>query len=304
VNPTAVTIDSDGLTLAGDLRLPDGEGPHPGLVFTGPLSGVKEQVVGRYATELAARGFATLAFDHRTFGRSAGTPRQDESVGGKLTDLRDAVSFLATHPDVDAGRIGAVGVCLGGGYALRAAAGDPRIRAVATVAGCFNEPAAFRDGMGVDGYRATLRRFAEQLTEDARRGAPEYLGAVANPDAPDDGGAPAMPGREPWDYYGTDRSAAASWENRITTRSIRELLTFDAAGAAALLPPTPLLVIHGRRDEYCSPDGARSVVERHGSAELVWLDADEHVDLYDVDRFVGAAIDRLAPWFQAALRAS
>jgi uncharacterized protein len=296
VEPIDVTIDSDGLALAGHLRLPAGPSPHAALVFTGPLTGVKEQVVGRYAAGLARRGFATLAFDHRSFGSSAGSPRQDESVGGKLADLRDAVSHLAVRADVDPDRIGCVGVCLGGGYAVRAAATDPRIRAVATVAGCFNDPSAFRVGMGADGYRATLRRFADQLTDDARTGEPAYLAAVA-----EEGGEAAMGGREPWEYYGTERSAAPGWENRLTTRSIRELLTFDAAGFGALLPPTPLLVVHGRKDDYCGPDGAEALVERHGSAELVWLDAEEHIDLYDVDRFVEPAIDHLATWFSRTL---
>jgi uncharacterized protein len=291
-----VVIEADGLALAGDLRLPQSTAGQPALVLTGPLTGVKEQVVGRYAAELAAAGFVTLAFDHRGFGASEGAPRQDESVGGKLADLRDAVTFLATRPEVAPARIGCVGVCLGGGYAVRAAAADPRIAAVATVAGCFNDPRAFREGMGPDGYRGTLRRFAEQLTEDARRGAPAELAAVAP-----DGAEAAMPGREPWDYYGTQRSAAPTWENRLTVRSIRELLTFDAAAAAELLPPTPLLVVHGRRDEYCRPDDAARFAARHGGAELVWLDAEEHIDLYDVDRHVGAAVAHLAAWFRRVL---
>lgn len=296
MDPIDVIIDSDGIALAGHLRLPEGDGPHPALVFTGPLTGVKEQVVGRYASGLAARGFATLAFDHRSFGASAGTPRQDESAGGKLADLRDAVSFLAIHPELDGARIGGVGVCLGGGYAVRAAATDPRIRAVATVAGCFNDPSAFRTGMGVDGYRETLRRFSEQLTADARSGEPAYLAAVAEGE-----GESAMSGREPWEYYGTERSAAPGWENRITTRSIRELLTFDAARFGELLPPTPLLVVHGRKDDYCGPDGAEALARRHGSAELVWLDAQEHIDLYDVDRYVDVALDHLAEFFARTL---
>lgn len=297
VEQRAITFQSDGLTLAGDLHLPDGSGPHPGLVLTGPFTGVKEQVVGRYARELADHGFAALAFDHRRFGSSQGTPRQDETAGGKLADLRDAVSFLATCDDLDAARLGIVGICLGGGYAVRAAAGDPRVTAVATVAGCFNSPVAFRDGMGVEGYRSTLRSFADQLTADARAGAPAYLPAVMDGD-----GEAAMPGVEPYADYGTDRSITATWENRVTRRSIRELLTFDAAGAAELLAPTPLLVVHGRRDDYCGPDGAAELAARHGDAEVVWLDATEHIDLYDVDRFVTAAAAAIAAFLDGALR--
>jgi uncharacterized protein len=292
MEPVEVAFRSDGLTLAAHLRLPSGPAPAPGLTFTGPLTGVKEQVVANYAERLTERGFATLAFDHRCFGSSEGTPRQDEAAGGKLADLRDAVTFLATHEAVDPDRLGIVGICLGGGYAVRAAAADRRLRAVAAVAGCFNDPAAFRAGMGPTTYHRTMRRFSEQLTADAGADEPAYLPAVARE------GEAAMPGREPWDYYGTDRSTSPGWENRVTVRSMRELLGFDAAGAAALLPPTPLLVVHGRTDAYCAPEDAARLVERHGEAEVVWLDAERHIDLYDVDHHLTAAVDALTPWFE------
>jgi uncharacterized protein len=291
VEPEKVVIHSD-VELAGHLRVPPAEGPAPAVVLTGPLSGVKEQVVGRYADELAERGLVTLAFDHRGFGASDGRPRQHEDAGGKLADLRDATSLLASHEAVAPGQIACVGVCLGGGYALRHAAADPRIAAVVAVAGCFNDPRRFRESMGVEGYRRTLTGFADLATAEYAGGRLEEMPAVS----PGDGPA-AMPGREPWEYYGTERSRAPGWENRITRRSIHTLLTFDAAGAAELLPPTPMLLVHGRRDDYCSPQGAEDVARRHGGdVEVIWLDAEEHIDLYDVDRFVTAAVEHVATW--------
>lgn len=295
MEPVEVAFTSDGLRLAGQLWLPDAPAPHPALVLTGPFTGVKEQVVGRYAEALATHGLAALAFDHRRWGNSEGLPRQDEWSGGKLADLRDAVTMLTTRAEIDAARIGGVGICLGGGYAVRAAAADPRIRAVATVAGCFNDPRAFRDGMGADGYRSVLTSFAEQLTADAELGEVAVLPAVS------DEGEAAMPGDEPFAYYGSSRGAAVGWTNQVTRRSIRELLTFDAAAAAELLPPTPLLVIHGRRDDYCDPGAAEAFARRHGDAEVRWLDAKQHIDLYDIDRFVDDAVKQLADWFAAHL---
>jgi fermentation-respiration switch protein FrsA (DUF1100 family) len=67
------------------------------------------------AERLTAAGFATLCFDHRNFGASGGEPREHEDTSGKLYDLRDAVSYLAARPEVDPGRIGCCGICLGGG---------------------------------------------------------------------------------------------------------------------------------------------------------------------------------------------
>src|SRR4051794_34394666 len=123
MDPERGTFPSEGLGISGDLREPDGKpfesrGGPAALTRTGPLSGVKDQVVGTYAQALSAEGFVTLAFDHRNFGDSEGDPRQHEDSAGKLADLRDAVGYLASRPKVDADRIAVVGVCLGGGYAV------------------------------------------------------------------------------------------------------------------------------------------------------------------------------------------
>jgi len=301
VTETPFEFHSDGLALAGVLRVPSGpapEGGWPTLVFTGPLSGVKEQVVGGYAERLTAAGHATLAFDHRNFGASDGEPRQHEDSAGKLADLRDAVSALAIHPAVDAARIGAVGICLGGGYALRFAAFDPRIKAVACIAGGYNDPAAMRAAMGADGYRAQLARFADAAAEQYRSGQVAYLAAVS-----DDEAEPAvMAGAEPFAYYGTERSASSGWVNRLTLQTVRELITVDLAIGADFLGPTPLLVVHGTTDAFCSPDGARAVFERAtGPTEICWLETSSHIDLYDRPEYVDPATERAVEFFEARL---
>ena len=294
VTPQPVTFRSDGIEIAGHLRAPPGaDGPRPGLVFTGPLSGVKEQVVGTYADRLADAGFVTLAIDHRHFGESGGEPRQHEDPAGKLADLRDALSWLAARPEVDGDRVGACGVCLGGGYALRFAAFDPRVRAVACVAGGYNDPAAMQAGMGTDTYRKLLTDFALLAQRQFETGEVEYLAAVSN-----DGTAAVMGGDEPFEYYGTERSASPGWVNRLTTLSIRELITTDLAGGADFIAPTPLLIVHGRTDAYCSPEGAQAVFDRAGGPkDIVWLDTTNHIDLYDVERYVEPAVARCADWF-------
>ena len=299
-SPMSVTFASDKLTLAGHLRVPEGPVPgggHPAIVFTGPLSGVKEQVVRIYAERLTAAGFLTLAFDHRNFGASEGEPRQHEDPAGKLTDLRDAVSFLATHPQVNPNRLGVCGVCLGGGYALRFAAFDPRVKAVAGIAGGYNDPAGMRAAMGADAYRAQLRQFAEVAQNQFATGEVAYLPAVDG-----EGGPAVMGGREPFDYYGTERAASAGWVNRLTVLSIRELITTDLAGGADFISPTPLLIVHGRTDAYCTPEGAQAVYERAGEPkEILWLDTTNHIDLYDQPAYVDRAVERASAWFHRYL---
>ena len=289
-----------GQRIAGILRTPRSRraAEHPGIVLTGPFTGVKEQVVSVYARRLADSGFAALVFDHRNFGASDGEPRQHEDAAGKLEDLRGATSALAAQPAVDVGRLGCVGICLGGGYALRHSAFDPRIRAAAFVAAAFNDPRVMRQGMGAEGYRDQLRAFAAAEQRQFGTGEIEYIPAVDQ-----DGGEAAMPGREPWEYYGTERSAAAGWVNQVTRLSIRELLTFDAAMGAEFLAGIPALFIHGRRDDFCSPEGAYGTYERAQSAdkEFQWLDTANHIDLYDNPQFVDVAAMHLAEWLDGRL---
>jgi uncharacterized protein len=293
-----ITFASEGTELVGDLRLPgggtlagaDGAG-WPAVVLTGPFTGVKEQVTGSYAELLAAAGFATLAFDHRGFGESGGR-RQHEDSQGKLADVRAGVGLLAAQPEVDPARIGLAGICLGGGYAIRAAAQDPRVRAVAGIAGGYNSPAAMVESMGIGEYRAALSAALDRYDS--------YLPAVAP-----DGGEAAMGGDEPYAYYGTPRSRSPHWRNEVTRGSLQSLMTFDALGAAELLAGTPLLIVHGERDAYCSPALAQALYDRkRGDKEILWLDAGLHTDLYDNPPYVNQAAAAAAAFFHRWLSTS
>jgi fermentation-respiration switch protein FrsA (DUF1100 family) len=278
VSTERVTFTADGVTLVGNLAVAADRAP--AVVLTGPFTGVKEQVVGTYAARLHERGLTTLAFDHRGFGESDGR-RAHEDTQGKLADLRAALSLLTAHPAVDPARVAAIGICLGGGYAVRAAAADPRIRAVVGIAGAYNSPVRFSTG-DADGYRRALTSFIERYDDE--------LPAVTS-----DGGVAAMDGDEPFAYYGTRRSAAAHWENRVTYGSLHALMTFDALSAAPLLAATPLLVVHGRTDTYCAPELAEALyADATGPKEILWLDAGRHVDLYDVEPYVTQAAEAAA----------
>lgn len=288
--PERVIFDSEDVVLTGEFQSTEPGRPQPGVVLTGPFTGVKEQVVGTYASILAMAGFATLAFDHRGFGESGGRPGHEDSQG-KLADLRAAVSVLASRPEVDAARIGVVGVCLGGGYAVRAAATDPRISAVAEVAGGYNSPVRMLEAMGADAYRSALTAALERYDE--------YMPAVAP-----DGGEAAMGGEEPYSYYGTTRSFSPHWRNQVTRGSLHSLMTFDALGAAELLADTPLLIVHGDTDAYCSPELAHALYARKpGEKEILWLDASQHTDFYDSEPQVTRAAEATAAFLHRTLTA-
>jgi fermentation-respiration switch protein FrsA (DUF1100 family) len=283
----------DGVTLVGDLRVPEGAGPFPGLVFTGPFTGVRDQVTGLYAARLAGRGYVTLSFDHRNWGESGGEPRGQEDPQGKLHDLRAAVSLLRSRPEVDQARVGAVGVCLGAGYALKFAAFEPRVRVFAGIAGAYNNPYAMRSGMD---YRAALAGLAEVLERQDLGGPVAYVPAVAEQ------GEAAMPGDEPFAYYGTGRGASPYWRNEVTRASVRELITMDNMMGADFLSPKPALVVHGVVDRFCSPEGAEEVFKRlDDPKKIVWVDAKQHVDLYDREPYVSQAVDATADFLREHL---
>jgi uncharacterized protein len=283
-----VVLNSDGIPLAGTVWVPPTPGPHPAVVLTGPLSTVRDQVATGYATRLADRGLVTLAFDHRNFGESAGMPRQHEDPQGKLCDLRAAVGWLLRHPAVAGDRIAVCGVSVGGGYALQAAASDPRVGAVVAVGGAFNSPLRTYRQLGPRRYRDLLARFlSAEYGPDGERA---YLPVV------DAGNGPAMiAGEQQYAYFTSERGRSPHWENRITTLSAYSLMTVDALAAADLVAPAPLLLVHGRRDDYCSPELAQEVYERAGGPRrLVWVDIDGHVDLYDQPQLLDRVADEIA----------
>jgi fermentation-respiration switch protein FrsA (DUF1100 family) len=132
---TPVTFPSNSLTIAGMLYLPDdfdGQS-RPAVVVGHPASGVKEQTAGRYAEELSKQGFIALAYDAAYQGESTGEPRGLEDPFQRAEDIRAAVSFLTTRSEVDASRIGGLGICASGVYLPYAAQTDRRMKAIVTV---------------------------------------------------------------------------------------------------------------------------------------------------------------------------
>ena len=125
-----------GITLAADLYLPRGleeSALGPAVLVGSPYGAVKEQAAGIYANELARRGYIALTFDPSYNGYSDGGPRHTSSTDIFVEDFHAGIDYLGTRPFVDRKRIGVVGVCASGAFALTAAQVDPRIRALVNV---------------------------------------------------------------------------------------------------------------------------------------------------------------------------
>lgn len=182
-----------GITLVADLYKPKNVSTSlPALAVSGPFGAVKEQSSGLYAQEMAERGYLTIAFDPSYTGESGGFPRDIQSPDINTEDFQAAVDFLVTHPQVDAERVGIVGVCGWGGYALNVAALDPRIK-VTVVSTMYDLSRIATKGYfdssdtEEDRYRIRLA-LAEQRTLDAQTGNYQLAGGVLDPlpeDAPD-----------------------------------------------------------------------------------------------------------------------
>ena len=133
---TDVKFSSGNQTIAGTLFIPDeAQGASPAIVISHPFGSVRQQSPINYATRLTKEGFVTLTFDAAYQAESTGEPRQLEDPFIRVENIKDAVSYLATREEVDADRIGALGICASGGFVPFAASSDIRIKAVATVSG-------------------------------------------------------------------------------------------------------------------------------------------------------------------------
>jgi fermentation-respiration switch protein FrsA (DUF1100 family) len=290
-----VWFESDGNRLAGHLYRPAAGGVTPAIVMCGPVSSVKEQTLPHYAERFADAGYTVLTFDPRGFGESEGDPRFHYDPWLIVSDYVNAVAHAMTRDDVDPERVAVVGVCMGGGYALAAAARDHRLAACVSIAGGYDIGGTFQRAMGPDGLAAYLR-----LANDRRDGG--YIPTIAK-ELSDDVPLAIMPLAEAYSYYErTSRDHAPTWSDRTTAASLEPYLTFNALGQAPLVAPTPLLVVHGTTDAALLPELAQAAYDAAvGPKELVWIDTHNHIELYDQDPYVSEAVGHVLRWLDDVL---
>jgi uncharacterized protein len=281
-------LTNGGDRLIGVLYLPVDE-PVAAVVTTGPLTSVKEQATGRYARALAERGFAALAFDHRTFGQSEGEPRQFENPEGKARDVSAAVTAFETDERTRELPVVAVGICAGAGYMARAVADDERFAAFAGVAGYYCDAAAFARSSPEEYETAISRGLAAERRWRAS-GVAETIPAVAP-----DGGDVAMPLREAYEFYGTPRGAVENYRNGYAVQSLAYTTPFDAQEAAARIR-VPFLLVHA--EQALAPPLARKFYAsvRTPKSES-WLESQGQIDFYDDLRLIDPAADAIAEFF-------
>lgn len=285
VNHKKVTfVNRYGITLAADMYTPkDAEGKLPAVAISGPFGAVKEQSSGLYAQQLAERGFLTIAFDPSFTGESGGQPRRMASPDINVEDFSAAVDFLSVQPNVDAERIGILGVCGWGGIAIQAAINDPRIKA--TVASTMYDMTRvtangyFDADNSAEKRNATRTALAKQRTEDYRNGLYKRAGGVVDP-LPDD--APQFV-KDYYAYYKTPRgyhvrsgNSTDGW-NATSVLPFMNFKFFEYAGEL----DRAVMIVHGEKahSRYFGEDTFKKL---HGDNKELLIVADaSHVDLYD-----------------------
>ena len=273
-----------GIKLTGDLYAPKNiaKGAKlPAIAVSGPFGAVKEQVSGLYAQTLAERGFITLAFDPSYTGESSGKPRNVASPDINTEDFSAAVDYLTTRKDVDENKIGILGICGFGGFALNAAAMDTRIKATVTST-MYDMTRVSAKGYNDSMSAEELYKMREQLNAQRTKDAQTKTLAHSAP-LPD-----KLNGDEPQfvkDYVnfyktplGFHKRSVGSNQGWVTTSSL-SLITMPILAYSDTIK-NPVLMIHGENahSRYFSEDAFKKL--KGNNKELLIIPGANHTDLY------------------------
>lgn len=281
-------VNRFGITLAADMYKPkDAEGKLPAIAVSGPFGAVKEQASGLYAQTLAERGFLTIAFDPSYTGESGGKPRNVASMDINTEDFSAAVDFLVTRDDVDAEKVGILGICGWGGIAINAAAIDTRIKA--TVASTMYDltrvtRGGYNDANDNAESRSAMRKALNaQRTEDYKNG---YYNRQVSTTRPSDDAPLFM--QQYFDYYRTERgfhpravNFVDGW-NTTSSLSILNTTLLDYAGEIE----NAVMIVHGEiaHSRYMGETAYQKL--KGDNKKLLIVPGANHTDLYDNLKYI------------------
>ncbi|QDL93216.1 alpha/beta hydrolase [Paroceanicella profunda] len=304
-----VTFANRANEVVGNLHVPEGlneTGSYAAIVIATPGSSVKEQIGGIYASKLADAGFVALTFDPSHQGESGGEPRDLEDPAVRVEDIRCAVDFLMTRPFVDEARVGLLGICAGGGYAIHAALTERRFKAVGTVVandiGSF-----FRKVQPADALMEMLDEVGRQRTSAARG-----EGQRRDPWIPDsldeavEAGISDPEVLEAVRFYRESEYRHPNSTNRLLYTSYGHILAFDGFGLVPELLTQPLqVIVGGKRGNTGQYEAGHRLFEMSpaGDKDIFVVEGAGHYDLYDKPEAVAPAVGKLVPFYRRHLGA-
>ena len=300
VNIHKVNYKVDGIDVVGNVYTPAGYTPqanYAAIVVAHPNGGSKDQTAGLYAQRLAEAGFVTLAFDARYQGESGGEPRRTDKPAFRIGDISGAVDFIQNYPGVAPERIGAFGICGGGGYTFATAQADKRIKAVATLS-LFNTGEVRRNGFMRTQMNTIQERQKEASLARQKETAgekPEVLGfADMSPEEARKIKVDLY--REGFFYYAvTHRTPNAP--GSYLKSSLMDMMAWDATDHADLISQ-PLLVIAGEKADsrYMSEE---AFAKATGTADktLFIVPGATHIQTYFVKEYVEQIVSKIDQFF-------
>jgi dienelactone hydrolase len=271
-----ISFPSEGVACRGTLYRPAAAtGPLPGLVMGNGFANVRQMCLPAYATAFASAGFAALTIDYRFLGESDGTPRQQVLPEAQCDDLRNALTWLAAHPRLDADRIGLWGTSFAGGHVLRVAAADRRVAAVVAQVPAIGMWRYFRGSEPATREALLASSLADRLAY-ARTGEPRPLAITA------EGGAESILGPTGLEWHRHHEAAHETFHNWIAAHSLDRIVPYDPGAFVEDISPTPLLMVLLDADTTTPSEVAREIYDRvQQPKRLVELSGD-HYDVYDV----------------------
>jgi pimeloyl-ACP methyl ester carboxylesterase len=287
-NEQAVSFTSDGLRLAGVVRIPAGLAPgerRPALIVLHGFGSTKEaeNVLGPCAV-LESFGYITLRFDMRGCGASEGT-RGNLICLEQVQDTRDALGFLQTHPAVQPDRIGLVGSSFGAAVAVYTGSIDERVAGVISSGGWGHGERKFR---GQHPGAEAWARFTAML--EAGRRHRETTGQSLM--VPRMEIVPLPPGLH--------RQIVAGSLNEFTAETAQSMFDFKAEEVVHRMSPRPLLLLHSSVDSVTPTEQSIEMFKRAGRpADLHLFGETDHFMLAEGNRRVWNVVrdwlDRFLP---------
>lgn len=298
----SVTYDVEGITVSANVYLPanyDATKQYAAIVVSHPNGGVKEQVSGMFAQKLAEAGYITIACDARYQGMSGGMPRGTDKPTYRIGDIHGMIDYISQFPGVDKKRIGAFGICGGGGYTVAAAQSDKRIKAVATLS-MFNTGRVRRNGY-CDSQLSTIQERLKQAAEARQQEAETGIVVYPPKQAPlTEAEIKALPFelyREGMYYYGTSRYAHANSGAKAPISCMLDLMTWDATDRMDLINQPLLMMVGEKADSRYMTDEALDKATGTSDKSLFVVPKATHIQTYYVPQYVEQERERLVKFF-------